>query len=131
MDSRSSAPGSQSEPPAGFTVERSAVNIIYTVLLAFALGFFIRSRVAAVALYLAGGAFVFAFQSVNLLVEWVGGSKSAFGGPHPHYESSKIFGYGLLNLTITLGGVGLVILGAKVAAKRAEKERSLAEVVGQ
>lgn len=107
------------------------MNIIYTVLLAFALGFFIRDRVAAVALFLAGGSFVFVFQSVNLLIEWVGGSESAFGGPYPDYDGSKIFGYGLLNLIITLGGVGLVILGVNVAAKRAAKQGSFAEVVGQ
>lgn len=102
------------------------MNLVYTVLLAFALGFFLKDRVAAVALYLAGGSLVFAFQSVNLLIEWVGGSESAFGGPHPDSEGSKILGYGLFNLIITLAGIGLVILGARVAAKRATKQSSFA-----
>lgn len=98
------------------------MNIIYTILIAFALGFFVRQRVAACALYLAGGAFVFAFQSVNLLLEWVAGSQSAFGGPYPDYESSKFVGYGLVNLIITLCGIGLVMIGVKLGDQRAKRQ---------
>lgn len=101
------------------------MNLIYTVLVAFALGFFVKSRVGAAAVYLAGGSFVFAFQSANLLLEWVGGSESAFGGPHPGYDSSKVFGYGAVNLLIALSGLGLVLLGARVAARRAARANSL------
>lgn len=106
------------------------MNIIYTLLLAFALGFFVRQRATAVALYLAGGAFVFTFQSVNLIIEWIGGSESAFGGPHPGYEGSKVFGYGLFNLVITLVGIGLVIVGAKLGARRAERQVAPVKTTG-
>lgn len=101
------------------------MNIIYTVLVAFALGYFLnQQRAAAAALYVAGGAFVFTFQSVNLLLEWVGGSESAFGGPYPSYEGSQVVGYGVVNLVITLVGVGLVLLGATVAARRSDRSAS-------
>ena len=105
------------------------MNVIYAVLLAFALGCFIKPRATAVALYLAGGAFVFAFQSLNLALEWIGGSESAFG-PYPDYETSKVSGYGLFNLLIVLIGIGLVLGGAKVGTKRAERAASPAGVVG-
>lgn len=104
------------------------MNIIYTILFAFALGYFIRQRATAIALYLAGGAFVFAFQSLNLTLEWIGGSESAFGGPHPGYETSKVFGYGLINLVITLVGIGIVLLGVKLGAKRSARQTSPTEV---
>ena len=103
------------------------MNIIYTALLAFALGFLVRQRAVAVAVYLAGGALVFAFQSLNLLIEWTGGSEAAFGGPYPDHETSKVFGYGLFNLVITLIGIGLVMIGAKVAAKRSRHRAALIE----
>lgn len=94
------------------------MNILYTLLLAFPLGYLIRDRAAACALYLAGGAFVFAFQSVNLLVEWADGSRSVFGGPFPGHETDKVFGYGLFNLAITAVGIVIVLLGARVARQR-------------
>lgn len=99
------------------------MNIVYTLLLAFPLGFLIRDRAAACALYLAGGAFVLAFQSVNLLVEWADGSTSAFGGPFPGHEQEKVIGYGLVNLAITAVGIGLVLLGALVARRRRSSAR--------
>lgn len=94
------------------------MNIIFTVLVALPLGYLVHSRAAACAIYLGGSAFVFAFQSVNLLLEWVDGSMSAFGGPFPGHEASRIFGYGLLNLIITAIGIGIVLLGALVRTNR-------------
>lgn len=98
------------------------MNVIYTVLFAFALGFFIKNTGIATAVYLAGDALVFGYQSVNLLLEWGGGHKAAFGGPFPDHDTSGVVGYGLVNLVITVVGVGLVVLGARVAARRVAKK---------
>ncbi|MFC0865655.1 hypothetical protein ACFHYQ_25495 [Sphaerimonospora cavernae] len=97
------------------------MNVIYTVLFAFTIGFFIRGRSTAVALYLAGEALVFVYQSVNLLIEWVDGSDAAFGGPFPKYDPAGLAGYGVVNLVITIVGIGLAILGARIGAKRAAR----------
>lgn len=107
------------------------MNVIYTVLAAFALGFLIRQRAAAVATYLALGALVFGYQTLWLVLEWVGGSTAAFGGPFPASADSQIFGYGAVNLIITAAGVALVLLGVRVGSRRAVRRGDArASVVG-
>ena len=69
------------------------MNLIYTVLLAFPIGFFVRSRGIAVLSYLLAGSYVFA--------------------------------YGHVNLVITLAGVGLVVLGHRVASNRGRRHAAI------
>ncbi len=97
------------------------MNVVYTVLFAFAIGFFMKRTGAAALTYLVLGSFVFTFQSVLLVTEWASGSEAAFG-PFPDADSERVIGYGVVNLLITTVGVGLVLLGAKVGAKRAAKK---------
>ncbi len=97
------------------------MNVIYTVLCAFAIGFFVKPKGVGVLTYLVVGSLLFTFQSVNLLLEWADGSEAAFG-PFPDYEFGQVIGYGLVNLMIAALGIGLVLLGAKVGAKRAAKK---------
>lgn len=94
------------------------MNVLYTLLFAFAIGFFVKPKAIAVLTYLVVGSLLFTFQSLNLLLEWANGSEAAFG-PFPDSEFAEVMGYGLVNLLITAVGVGLVLLGAKVGAKRA------------
>lgn len=98
------------------------MNVIYTVLFAFAIGYFVKNRGVASALYLAGGALVFALQSVTLLIEWASGKNSKAFGDFPDYTASNVWGYGAVNLIITIVGVGLVLLGTRLAHKRAAKK---------
>lgn len=103
------------------------MNLIYTVVFAFAFGYFIKNRGVAICVYLGLEALIFTFQTLNLLLEWAGGSQEAFGGPFPDSSASSVAGYGAVNLIITGIGVGLVVLGHKAAARRA-RSTTLVEV---
>jgi hypothetical protein len=52
-----------------------------------------------------------------LVIEWVGGSKDAFG-PYPKADKPEVWSYGVVNLVIFAVGIGLVLLGHRVAARR-------------
>ena len=95
------------------------MNLIYTVLFAFALGYFIKNRGVAICVYLCLEALIFTFQTLNLILEWAGGSQEAFGGPFPDSSAGSAAAYGAVNLVITAIGVGLVALGSRTSAKRA------------
>ena len=104
------------------------MNLIFTVLAAFPLGFLVSRRQAALLIYVIAGWFVFTLQSLNLLLTWMSGGtglggSSGFGdtpsGPFPiHYSSSEVIAYGVVNAIITLAGVGLVLLGSRVRIRR-------------
>ena len=87
------------------------------LLLPLPIGFLVRNRIGAFLAYIAVHAFVFTFQSLSLLIEWVGGSPAAFG-PYPDAASSNVFSYGLVNLVIYAAGLGLVYLGSRLGARR-------------
>ena len=87
------------------------------ILVPFPLGFLIRNRLVAYVAYIAVHAFVFTFQTLSLLIEWVGGSEEAFGA-YPHASNSNVFGYGAVNLVIYAVGLGLVYLGHRVGSRR-------------
>ena len=95
------------------------MNLIYTILLAFLIGYFIRNRGIAICVYLALEALIFTFQTLNLLLEWAGGSEEAFGGTFPDSSAESVLAYGAVNLVITGIGLGLVVLGRRTATKRA------------
>jgi len=92
-----------------------SMELLLTVLVPFPLGFAVRNRMAAYIAYIALHAFVFTFQTLNLLIEWVGGSEHAFG-TYPDANSSDVWGYGVVNLVIYLVGLGLVALGHRTRA---------------
>ena len=104
------------------------MNLFFTILAAFPLGFLVTRRQTALLTDLIGGSFVFSLQSVNLLLTWMSGGSglggsSGFGdtpsGQFPiDYSSSEVIAYGVVNAIITLVGVGLVLLGARVRARR-------------
>jgi hypothetical protein len=104
------------------------MNLIFTIVAAFPLGYFIARRQHAIFTYLIVGSFVFSLQSVALLLTWMSGGEglggaSGFGdsptGSFPiHYSNGEVVAYGVVNAIITLAGVGLVMLGAKLRARR-------------
>jgi hypothetical protein len=111
------------------------MNILFTLLAAFPIGFFVRQRAVAVIAYLAAEAFVFTFQTLDVLLNWMGGNggiggEKAFGafptGFPINYDASQIYAYGLVNLVIALVGIGLNILGNRIATKRAAKKNVVA-----
>lgn len=100
------------------------MELILLVIAPFPLGYFIRSRTVAYITYIAVQAFVFTYQTADLVLEWVGGSKTAFG-PYPHASGQHIVGYGIVNLAIYAAGLGLVTLGAHLAGRRRTKDTAL------
>lgn len=107
------------------------MNIIYSVLVAFPLGFFVASRGMAVISYLLAGSYLFSFQSTSVLLSWMSHSSPSAFGPFPKafpvtYSNSEFFGYGAVNLVITVIGIGLVLLGHRVASRRRAKRGTVA-----
>ncbi len=109
------------------------MNIIYTVLVAFPLGLFMVRRQTALLTYLVVGSFLFTWQSLGVLLTWMSGGSglggaSGFGdsptGAFPvSYDNGELVAYGVVNAIITLAGVGLVLLGARVRARRTTHSR--------
>ena len=92
--------------------------LILMLLTALPIGFFIRSRPAAYAVYITAELFLFTFQSMGIVLDWVGGETDALGGPFPDYEMGQYLGYGLVNLVIFGIGLGLVTLGLRLRSRR-------------
>lgn len=99
------------------------MNLLYTVLVALPLGLLVASRSTAVLSYLLLGSYLFSFQNTTVMLTWLGhGSHPAFG-PSPdafpaEAVTSEVVAYGAVNAAITLAGVGLVLLGARIRARR-------------
>ncbi|MEO6604252.1 MAG: hypothetical protein ABIN55_01440 [Aeromicrobium sp.] len=87
---------------------------IVTVLLAFPLGFFVRSHLNANVAYAIAYLWAFTFQGVYLTRMWVGGDDSAFAKDPDTIPVS----YGLVTVAIFAAGFGLVAAGHKVGSKR-------------
>jgi hypothetical protein len=100
------------------------MELIVTLLIAFPLGYLLRDRLVAVLGYIAVHSFVFSFQSMALTREWVGGDTSAF----PKDPGTTPWAYGLINLVIYAAGVGLVILGGRLAARRRRRNADAVEL---
>jgi hypothetical protein len=104
------------------------MNLFFTVLAAFPLGFLVARRQTALLGYLIADSFLFSLQSLNLLLTWMSGGSglggsSGFGdtpsGPFPiDFSGSEVVAYGVVNALITLVGIGLVLLGSRVRARR-------------
>ncbi len=98
--------------------------LILTILIAFPLGYRVRLRATAVLSYLAVHSIVFSFQTAGLLLNWIGGDRSAFGDTFPDHDPASYYGYGIVNAAILLAGLGLVLLGHRTAEKRRIRQRT-------
>ena len=94
------------------------MELVLMVLLPFPLGFRVRQRLVAFVSYTAAHAFVFTIQTALLILEWAGGSSKAFGDVFPEYRMTELAGYAAVNLIIYAVGLGLVVLGHRVASTR-------------
>ena len=94
------------------------MEFILTVLAPFPIGFLVRSRTAAFIAYVATFSFLFTFQTLNLVLEWAGGSKEAFGAEFPNYQTVEVWAYGVVNLVIFGLGLGLVYVGSRLGSRR-------------
>jgi hypothetical protein len=107
------------------------MNVIFTVLFAFAIGYFLSQRGLAVVAYLALDAIVFSYQTLGVLLDWMADNPPTAFGPAPtgfpvEYSSSETWGYGAVNLVVILIGVGLVVLGTWVRARRTARRSVVA-----
>ncbi|MDG6110265.1 hypothetical protein Daura_20595 [Dactylosporangium aurantiacum] len=91
------------------------MELILMLLLPFPIGFFVRNRLAAFVTYIAAHSFVFTFQTMELLREWVRGSTDAFPAEVTDFDALP---YGIVNLVIFGVGLGLVWLGHRLGSKR-------------
>ncbi len=103
------------------------MNLIYTILIALPLGYFVKTRSTAVLAYLLAGSYLFSYQSTIVLLDWFGHESPSAFGPFPDdfpakASGSETLGYGLVNLAITAAGIGLVLIGNHVAARRRTKK---------
>jgi hypothetical protein len=86
---------------------------IVTVLSAFPLGFFVRSRLAANTAYAVAYLWAFVFQTLYLTLDVIN------EGADPAFEPQKFpWAYGVVALSILLVGFGLVALGHLVRDRR-------------
>lgn len=109
------------------------MTIVFTVLFAFAIGFFVKQRGLAIVTYLALDALLFTYQTLNVLLEWLGPKQGREGtafGPKPtglplKFSNSELAGYGVVNLVATAVGAALVVLGTHVARRRLARRTSI------
>ena len=89
---------------------------VVTVLLAFPLGYFLRSRLAANTAYAIAYLWAFCFQTLFLLLDSLG------GGSAPAFEVGEFpLSYGVVTLAIFLAGFGIVSLGHWFRERRTAK----------
>jgi hypothetical protein len=94
------------------------VIAIVTILLAFPLGFFVSSRLAANTAYAIAYLWAFVFQGIYLLLDMLD------GGKNPAFEPGDFpVSYGLVAAGIFAVGFGLVALGHRVGRGRRERRQ--------
>jgi hypothetical protein len=91
---------------------------IVTVLLAFPLGYLLRSHLAANVGYAIAYLWAFTYQGLYLTRMWVGGDFSAFDKD----PDAMPLSYGFVAVSIFAVGFGLVALGHRVGARRRTRE---------
>jgi hypothetical protein len=93
---------------------------VVTVLLAFPLGYFLASRLAANTIYAVAYLWAFSFQTLYLLLDSLG------GGENPAFRAGEFpLSYGLVAGGIFAAGFGLVALGSHLRARRATSRPGL------
>jgi hypothetical protein len=96
---------------------------VVTVLCAFPLGYFMRSRLAASTTYAVAYLWAFVFQTLYLLLDSLGDASD------PVFEAGEFpWQYGVVTLLIFVVGVGLVNLGHWRAARRPTRVREATRV---
>lgn len=86
---------------------------VVTVLLALPAGYFLRSRLAANGVYAIAYLWAFAFQTLYLLLDSLG------GGANPAFKAGEFpWSYGVVALAIFLAGFAVVSLGHWIRARR-------------
>ena len=94
---------------------------VVTVLSAFALGFLMRSRLAANTAYAVAYLWAFTYQTLYLVLDSFGGTSDA-----PAFEPSEFpLSYGLVTLAIFAVGFGLVEAGHRVGGRRRARRTEL------
>ena len=106
------------------------MNIIYTILAALPIGFFVKKRGIAIVTYLLLGSILFAFQSVSVVLDWLSDNRPVAFGASPTgfpitYSHSQFWGYGLVNLLVFVVGIGLTLVGTYVAQRRAANRNAV------
>lgn len=97
------------------------MNVILTILIGFPLGYLIRQRGTAIATYVLVDSYLFTFQTAFLLMQWVDGDNHAFGSRGRDWSAERttqFYSYLVLNGVIVAIGIGLVMLGHRVHARR-------------
>lgn len=116
------------------------MNVIFAIIVGPLLGWFMKSRPTAIAIYLASTSILFTFQSITVLLAWMGDEGGFFGlqkegafGATPTgfpitYTNGGLYSYGLVNLVITLLGLGVVVLFGRLRTRRDAKRTSVSVV---
>jgi hypothetical protein len=93
------------------------MNVIFTVLFAFGIGFFVKERGLAIVTYLALDAIVFTMQTVNVLHDsWLDDQGRVT------FTNGDSLAYCGINIVIVAVGVALVLWGTAVGQRRAAKQ---------
>jgi hypothetical protein len=96
---------------------------VVTILGAFALGYFLRSRLAANTAYAVAYLWAFTFQTLYLLLDSMSEGKTL--NDEPAFVASEFpWQYGVVTLAIFVVGFGLVNVGHWVRARRQTSSRS-------
>lgn len=101
--------------------------IIVIVLLALPIGYFCRDRTVAFLCYGLAFAHVYAFQTANLVMEWVNGADAAF----PQDDSTQLLGgtLGYFTFTTLVLAVGLaLVVGGQRLRTRRDRRRTTADL---
>jgi hypothetical protein len=94
---------------------------VVTVLSAFALGYFMRSRLAANTTYAVAYLWAFTYQTLYLILDSFGGTSDA-----PAFEPSDFpLAYGLVTLAIFGVGFALVEAGRRLRLRRRSRRGEL------
>lgn len=109
------------------------MNIFFSPLAAIVIGLLVPSRLKAALLYLVVESLFFTFQTLVVLLAWMGG-QSGFGGaaeqgafgPAPTgfplaFSEGEVWAYGLVNLALIVLGVGIAVGAAALRIRRRQR----------
>ena len=96
---------------------------VVTILCAFPLGYFMRSRLVANTAYAIAYLWAFVFQGIYLMLDSLNAGKTL--NDEPAFVADEFpWQYGVVTLLIFVVGFGLVSLGHWVRARRQDSSRS-------
>lgn len=115
------------------------MNTLITPVLVILIGLFVRSRLLAVLFYLALEAILFSFQTLTVLLAWMGGQggfggaadQGAFGPPPTGFpvafDEAEVWAYGLVNAGIIATGAALTVVVVVLCSRRRAKKQTAAD----